>query len=211
MLGKPAKKRAIGQRVVAIVGAAILCLAAGLADAPKSWSGEPYPTAHRISSTAMPPSSFEVENFPHGEESEFSLPGLQTALACRAAVAPFSRPRRNDRHLIDVDLTGPRQNSFADTVKRWNNDIFWAPASASNSVVTRFGDEERAGIGPIPDGDCSDGVARILPLQVEGNTVVLKPNQEKVESQLEFEHPDAAGAHVQWPASIPHVDNPRLA
>ena len=45
--------------------------------------------------------------------------------------------------------------AFAATVRRWNGDIFWEPASASSNTITRFGDEARAVFGPIPHADCA--------------------------------------------------------
>jgi hypothetical protein len=101
--------------------------------------------------------------------------------------------------------------SAAKAVSRWNGDIFWSPASLSSNVVTKFGDEARAVFGPIPDPDCSDGAAKILSTEVDGNIVDLKPNPSKPGGPLEFEHRDATGNLVKWTDSLPKCDKPSLA
>jgi hypothetical protein len=103
------------------------------------------------------------------------------------------------------------ESFFANTVRRWNGDIFWEPASASSKVVTRYGDEARAVFGPISYGNCTDITARALPVEVEGNIVELKPNPNKAGHPLEFEHKDAAGNVVKWTDRIPKCDKPSLA
>jgi hypothetical protein len=93
----------------------------------------------------------------------------------------------------------------------WNGNIFWAPASKSANAITKFGDEARAVFGPIPDDDCRDGVAKTMGLEVDGNSVDLKPNTSKPGSPLEFEHRDKSGQFVKWTTAIPQCDKPSLA
>jgi hypothetical protein len=100
---------------------------------------------------------------------------------------------------------------FADTVLRWNGNIFWEPASESSNAVTRFGDEARAVFGPIPEGDCGSPAAKILPVEVDGNVVDLVPNSAKPGRPLEFEHRDVAGQVVKWTDTIAKCDKPSLA
>jgi hypothetical protein len=115
------------------------------------------------------------------------------------------------RQPADVRSADSRQadRAFADAVQRWNGDIFWEPASASNNVVTRFGDEARAVFGPIPDGNCADGV--VTAVEVEGNIVDIRPNPNKAGHPLEFAHRDTDGNIVRWTNSIPKCDKPSLA
>ncbi|MER9256006.1 hypothetical protein NKI59_30430 [Mesorhizobium sp. M0598] len=94
---------------------------------------------------------------------------------------------------------------------RWNGDIFWPPASENNEPVTRFGDEARAVFGPIPDADCGNANARVLPLEVDGNMVDLVPNPAKPGHPLEFQHRDFAGNVVKWTGRIEKCDKPSLA
>ena len=97
---------------------------------------------------------------------------------------------------------------WEDAVHRMNDDIFWSPASASNDVITRFGDEARAVFGPIPEGNCAEGVA--MPLEVEGNLVDLMPNTNKAGQPLEFAHHNVDGKIVKWTKQIPKCDKPSL-
>ena len=60
------------------------------------------------------------------------------------------------------------QGTFAAAVRRWNGDVFWAPATASKNTITRFGDEARAVFGPIPQVHCAATQARFVPVQVDG-------------------------------------------
>jgi hypothetical protein len=106
---------------------------------------------------------------------------------------------------VDLD-----QGSFAETVQKWNGTILWEPASASGDTITRFGDETRAVFGPIPDGDCTDGAAKTIPLQIDGNIVDLKPNPGKPNHPLEFEHRDIEGKIVKWTSGIAQCDKPSL-
>ncbi len=110
--------------------------------------------------------------------------------------------------VVDAGVGG---HVFASTVRRWNGDIFWAPASASANRVTREGDEARAVFGPIPDADCAAASAVSLPLEVDGNIVDLKPNPDQAGNPLEFEHRDVAGRVVKWTRAVPQCDKPSLA
>lgn len=104
-----------------------------------------------------------------------------------------------------------QSRAFAETVRDLNETVLWKPATASDNPVTKFGDEVRAVFGPIPQGDCGDGAAQSLSLQVDGNTVDLKPNLEKPGRPLEFEHRNAAGEFVKWTTGIAQCDRPSLA
>ena len=107
--------------------------------------------------------------------------------------------------------TRDEERLFAETVKQWNDAYLWAPASATANTITRFGDEVRAVFGEIPEGDCSDDAATILPVQIDGNIVDLKPNLGKNGHPLEFEHLDPAGNFVKWTTDIFRCDKPSLA
>lgn len=136
---------------------------------------------------------------------------LESFRLCRQ-VALFSRDARgNGLHPIDFASPGLEEFTFADIVQRWNGAHLWAPASASLETITRFGDEVRAVLGPIPEGDCSDKDARTLTLQVDGNIVDLKPNLSKEGHPLEFEHRDATDNVVKWTSGISQCDKPSLA
>jgi len=119
-----------------------------------------------------------------------------------------STPQAGERHGSDQDDLDSK--SFADAVTRWNPDIFWAPASKSTDVITRSGDEARAVFGPIPDGDCDSPQMKVIPLEVDGNIVDLKPNPTKPGSPLEFEHRNENGEVVKWTATLPKCDKPSL-
>lgn len=101
--------------------------------------------------------------------------------------------------------------AFADIVQQWNGDYLWAPATASDNIITRFGDEARAVFGPIPDADCNDPAAKTLTLEIDGNIVDLKPNPDKPGNPLEFEHRNVWGDIVKWTHSIARCDKPSLA
>jgi len=102
-------------------------------------------------------------------------------------------------------------DALAAAVVRLNGDIFWAPATASQNTITRFGDEARSVFGPIPHGDCTAAEAKVIPVEVDGNIVDLVPNPEKTGNPLEFEHRNVAGKVVKWTTSIPRCDKPSLA
>lgn len=132
----------------------------------------------------------------------------------------------NLKGLLDEDV-----GYVASKVQSWNGDIFWAPASKTPDYVgeagriTKAGDELRAVFGPIPNFDVSvvtssgpitrsDGSTfecRILGLQVDGNSVELRPNTSKPGNPLEFEHTDVSGTHVKWTEEIEKCDKPSLA
>jgi hypothetical protein len=101
--------------------------------------------------------------------------------------------------------------SFAEITNRWNGDFLWKPASASGDTITRFGDEARAVFGPIPDVNCGDASAKILPLEIDGNIVDLKPNPNVAGNPLQFEHRDTNGNIVKWSTQIAKCDKPSLA
>lgn len=101
--------------------------------------------------------------------------------------------------------------SFAEITNRWNGDFLWKPASASSDIITRFGDEARAVFGPIPDVDCSDASAKIIPLEIDGNIVDLKSNPNLAGNPLQFEHRDTNGNIVKWSTQIARCDKPSLA
>ena len=136
-----------------------------------------------------------------------SLPGQNRPE--RREMSPV--PHSNASEHVFVDTAPSDPDPFAATVLRLNGDIFWAPAAASSDIVTRFGDEARSVFGPIPDADCASKDARVVPLEVDGNIVDLRPNPDKPGHPLEFEHKDAAGNTVKWTASIPRCDKPSLA
>ncbi|MET3522315.1 hypothetical protein [Mesorhizobium abyssinicae] len=119
-----------------------------------------------------------------------------------------STPQAGERHGSDQDDLDSK--SFANAVTRWNPDIFWAPASKSTDVITRSGDEARAIFGPIPDGDCDSPQMKVIPLEVDGNVVDLKPNPTKPGTPLEFEHRNENGEVVKWTATLPKCDKPSL-
>ena len=102
------------------------------------------------------------------------------------------------------------RKAFADSVAQWNGDIFWVPASKSSNAITRSGDEARAVFGPIPEGDCDNPHARVIPREVDGNIVDLKPNLTKPEHPLEFVHRDQNGDVVKWTSTLPKCDKPSL-
>jgi hypothetical protein len=102
-------------------------------------------------------------------------------------------------------------DDFRVTLRLWNGDIFWEPASASSNPITRFGDEARSVFGPIPYGDCAAPGSRVMPVEVDGNVVDLRRNPSKPNHPLEFEHRDASGTVVKWTEGIPRCDKPSLA
>jgi hypothetical protein len=134
---------------------------------------------------------------------------LQLFQACRVLVLFLTRSMNADPH-FSSPAGAPRDAEFAARVMSLNGDIFWAPASKSTEIVTNFGDEARAVFGPIPDADCGKGAATIR-LEVDGNSVDLKPNPGKPGNPLEFEHRDAAGRLVKWTTTVPQCDKPSLA
>ena len=130
---------------------------------------------------------------------------------CRRLVQVAKDAQDDGWRPVNLGASRLEDFAFADIVQRWNGAYLWAPASASAETITRFGDEVRAVLGPIPEGSCADGSnTRTLSLQVDGNIVDLKPNFNKVGHPLEFEHRDAAGNLVKWTSSIFQCDKPSL-
>jgi hypothetical protein len=121
--------------------------------------------------------------------------------------------RRGSSNINLVSFSSPTLESgtFAETVRQWNGNIFWEPASKSDDIITKFGDEARAVFGPIPDGDCAADSGKTIPLEVDGNIVDLKTNLAKPDHPLEFEHKDVTGNVVKWTDGIPKCDKPSLA
>ncbi|UXN61736.1 hypothetical protein [Phyllobacterium zundukense] len=129
-------------------------------------------------------------------------------VALTQGLARYSQGSDVDR--LSSGSLGFDKISFAETVQRWNGHFLWEPASASGETITRFGDETRAVFGPIPDGDCTDGAAKTIPLQIDGNLVDLKPNPGKAGHPLEFEHRDIKGKVVKWTSGVARCDKPSL-
>jgi hypothetical protein len=146
--------------------------------------------------------------------------GAIVALETGSALPGPNRPERREMSPVPhssaleravVDTAPPDADPLAAAMLRLNGDIFWAPAAASSNMITRFGDEARSVFGPIPYADCASDDARVIPLEVDGNIVDLRPNPDKPGHPLEFEHRDAAGDTVKWTANIPKCDKPSLA
>ena len=158
----------------------------------------------------QPPSVPYLEVLPSYPEQR-NVDKLAAFEACRDPDPAATSPSRG--RVEGVAISPPEFDgiSFADAVVRWNDGNFWAPASKSSNVVTRSGDEARAVFGPIPDGDCGDPHAKIIPREVEGNIVDLRPNPAKPGRPLEFEHRDANGEVVRWTTTLPKCDKPSLA
>lgn len=115
-----------------------------------------------------------------------------------------------------------KEKYFVARVGSWNGSIFWAPASKSDDVIIRAGDEVRSVFGPIPTFDVTTLGARSrqeggtittanLPLEVDGNQVILKHNPDTSGSPLQFEHRDLSGNVVKWTPTIEKCDKPSLA
>jgi hypothetical protein len=213
-----------------VVAAAIAALANG-----SSWPGRKandvseFPAAiHRSSGTACeanercdrttgciaptPPSGATLDVLPDDGEHGRYVRDLEMFQLCRRLVQLSRSPDLgNIPSLINIGGSGFEESSFAQTVQRWNGTFRWEPASASANTITRLGDEARAVFGPIPDGDCMDGSAKSMPLQVDGNIVDVKPNPDKPGHPLEFEHRDVGGKVVRWTSTIPRCDKPSLA
>jgi hypothetical protein len=134
------------------------------------------------------------------------IPMVATALSIGLASVALMHPAvAGESNVTTQDRT------FADIVQRWNGKYLWAPATASDNIITRFGDEARAVFGPIPDADCNDPAAKTLTLEIDGNIVDLKPNPAKPGNPLEFEHRNVWGDIVKWTHSIARCDKPSLA
>lgn len=161
-------------------------------------------------SPASPPSPVPA-GLPEVESHNPGVQGVQAAFQYRRDVLSPRVARTGEAQPAGLSPSELDLSTFVAAVMRLNGDIFWAPASKSTNVITRFGDEARAVFGPIPDGDCSGDGARSIPVQVEGNIVDLKPNSAIAGSPLAFEHRDYKGNVVKWTDSIPKCDKPSLA
>lgn len=137
--------------------------------------------------------------------------GLTLGCSDSSEVPSAQTQHLNDPPRVPESPSQAGRDAFIAGVERLNGDIFWAPASKSADVITRSGDEARAVFGPIPYGDCAADTARFLHLQVEGNSVDLKPNPEVPGNPLAFEHRDHNGNIVKWTDTIPKCDKPSLA
>lgn len=157
-----------------------------------------------------PPPGSAVKILPQDKILERYVRELRILEACRKIV--LSKKDQGENDVLQVKLAPPslEAEKFADAVLRLDGDILWAPASASNDTVTRFGDEARAVFGPIPDADCANG-AKTMPIEVDGNILELKPNPAKADHPLEFEHRDASGNVIAWTGGIEKCDKPSLA
>jgi hypothetical protein len=155
-----------------------------------------------------------------GLASALIIAGITVAIGSGSSLSGQNRPERRELPSVSQNSTSERAgidaaradpDAFAATMLRLNGDIFWAPAAASDNTITRFGDEARSVFGPIPYADCAADDARVIPVEVDGNIVDLRPNPDKPGQPLEFEHRDAAGNIVKWTKSIPKCDKPSLA
>lgn len=160
------------------------------------------------------PAEWNSELAPAGPSEYRRL--LEAFHACSENALPEASERNStDRGLpalaVSLDPDQEDEHAFAATLRSWNGDIFWAPASKAGDRVTRYGDEARAVFGPIPDGDCLAPGAVSMPLEVDGNLVDLRPNPDKAGEPLEFQHRDPTGKIVRWTTSIPRCDKPSLA
>lgn len=106
---------------------------------------------------------------------------------------------------------GTRTVSPYDLLLQWNGDVLWAPATASNDPVTKFGDEARSVFGAIPDGICTGPNSRPIGIEVDGNAVRLEPNPSKAGAPLEFAHRDVEDRLVKWTTAVDRCDKPSLA
>ncbi|MGN7750905.1 hypothetical protein [Sinorhizobium sp. 22678] len=134
----------------------------------------------------------------------------ETFHACREMVLRLRSAEAIVRDLVSRLWPSDRANGFATTLEAWNREVSWAPASATERPVTKFGDELRAVFGPLPEGNCLAEDSRRLGLEVGGNLVELRPNPSK-SNALEFEHLDTFGRHVKWTDRIDRCDKPSLA
>ncbi|RRI01976.1 hypothetical protein EH240_13140 [Mesorhizobium tamadayense] len=152
-----------------------------------------------------------LEVLPAGRDHERYVRDLAAFQACRELALAEPASAQRDIRLAAFSASDLERRAFADTVMRWNGDIFWRPASESTNIVTRSGDEARAVFGPIPEGDCEGPESKTIPREVDGNIVDLRPNPAKQGHPLEFEHRDQNGNEVKWTATLPKCDKPSLA
>ncbi len=151
-----------------------------------------------------------AEALPDDRAHRLYVDNLRAFQLCRQLLRHPTSVDQAPIHLVGATGASAEAASFAEIASRWNGDFLWEPASASRDIITRFGDEARAVFGPIPDIDCSKEATRILPLEIDGNIVDLKPNPGSSGS-LQFEHRDAAGNIVKWSTAIASCDKPSLA
>ena len=157
------------------------------------------------------PQAVAADVLPDDEAHSRYVRELENYQLCRQLALVWRDGGGEGWRRVDLGASGFEEFTFADAVQRWNGAYLWAPASASVETITRFGDEVRAVLGPIPEGICTDGNSRTIILQVDGNVVDLKPNLSKQGHPLEFEHRDATGKVVKWTNSISQCDKPSLA
>jgi len=136
---------------------------------------------------------------------------LRSFQVCRQSHQLAARPDHTTIQFVRSDVGNDEAISFAEIASRWNGAFLWKPASASTDIITRFGDEARSVFGPIPDADCGDAAAKVIPLEIDGNIVDLKPNPDVAGRPLQFEHRDANGKIVKWSTQIARCDKPSLA
>ncbi|TCU22347.1 hypothetical protein EV130_109139 [Rhizobium azibense] len=158
----------------------------------------------------VPPPGSAVKVLPQDKVYERYVQQLRIFEACREIVLSKKSQSKNDVLRVNLASSSLEAEAFAEAVLRLDGDILWAPASATNSTVTKFGDEARAVFGPIPDADCAND-AQTMPIEVDGNIVELKPNFTRPNHPLEFEHRDASGNVIAWTSGIEKCDKPSLA
>lgn len=158
-----------------------------------------------------PPEGPKLDVLPNDDAHDRYVRALETFQLCRQLVLLSKIPRDDGPRLIGGDVPSPDEITDTDLIQQWNGKFLWEPASASTNTITRFGDEVRAVFGPIPDGDCSQSAAKIIPLQIDGNRVDVKENPAKPGRPLEFEYRDPEGNLVQWTNGIARCDKPSLA
>ncbi len=150
-----------------------------------------------------------AEALPDDDAHRRYASALKAFQRCRR-LAELAEPRATPQVIRTVG-TSDEAFSFAELMNRWNGEFLWAPASASTDIVTRSGDEARSVFGPIPDIDCGEDAAKVIPLQIDGNIVDLKPNPDVAGHPLQFEHRNSAGQIVKWSTQIASCDKPSLA
>ena len=198
-------------RFAATLGFVALILGATGPDVSLQNFGDALGDSRTSCKASLAPASSNLETLPPTPEFQRYVRELESFAACRELALSAPQHSKDNIQLADFAPSSIAEKVFADTVMRWNGDIFWAPASQSGEAVTRSGDEARAVFGPIPVGDCGGPHARIVPREVDGNIVELRPNPAKSGRPLEFEHRDEAGNVVKWTATLPHCDKPSLA
>ena len=183
------------------------------------------------------PTGLEIPRSPHGHRYS-KLPDDALSKKYATEIGEFLKQRekllkakddfqhqrktQNFNLMLATDIFEDSEKYFISRVSDWNGSIFWAPASNSNDIIIRAGDEIRSVFGSIPPFDVttlgertnSDGwriVTANLPTEVDGNRVQLRPNSTLPGSPLEFEHTDVNGNHIKWTTSVDKCDKPSLA